>query len=376
MGRRCGKAAAVADRAIRRRASGVSCGARCAGRGNGRVDTTGPAASRVVELDALRGLAALAVVAFHYTTLYGELHGHLGEPPPSFAFGNYGVHLFFLISGFVIFMTLERTRTAMDFVVSRFSRLFPAYWVAILMSVAVVYTIGMPSQRLPLEDVLLDFTMIQQLLGAEHIDGSYWTLQVELFFYAQMLGWFMLGQLRRIHWIIGGWLLLAIGYGLSMKFDRHFSYTVHEVLILRHIPFFAIGILFYRLRTQPDQWRLDVALIALCLIAIAIAYPPVFALTAVICAAIFTLFVTGRLRWLRAAPFAFFGTISYSLYLLHQAIGFSLIWHFEQAGLSAGRAALVAAALVTVLATGLTFAVERPAMRWIRQAWKRRRAIA
>ena len=77
--------------------------------------------ARVVELDALRGLAALAVVAFHYTTHYGNEVGHLGDMPVSFDFGNYGVELFFLISGFVIFMTLERTRTAMDFVVSRFA---------------------------------------------------------------------------------------------------------------------------------------------------------------------------------------------------------------------------------------------------------------
>jgi peptidoglycan/LPS O-acetylase OafA/YrhL len=340
------------------------------------VPTASPPESRVVELDALRGLAALAVVAYHYTTQYGELYGHLGPPPPSFAFGNYGVQLFFLISGFVIFMTLERTRSAMDFVVSRFSRLFPAYWTAIVLSALVVYTIGMPSQRLPWQDVVIDFTMIQQVLGAEHLDGSYWTLEVELFFYTQMLGWFVLGLLGRIRWIIVGWLILAVAYGVAERRGVHLSYTLRELTIAHHIPFFAIGILFYRLRTQPDQWRLDVALIALCLIAIAIAYPPVFALTAVVCTAIFTLFVTGRLRWLRAAPFAFFGTISYSLYLLHQAIGFSLIWHFEQAGLPAGRAALVAAALVTVLATGLTFAVERPAMRLIRQAWKRRRAIA
>ena len=81
------------------------------------LQTASQNAARVVELDALRGLAALAVVAFHYTTLYGELYGHSGPPPLSFGFGNYGVHLFFLISGFVIFMTLERTRSAMDFVV-------------------------------------------------------------------------------------------------------------------------------------------------------------------------------------------------------------------------------------------------------------------
>ena len=336
------------------------------------MQTASQNAARVVELDALRGLAALAVVAFHYTTLYGQLYGHVDPPPVSFGFGNYGVHLFFLISGFVIFMTLERTRTAADFVVSRFSRLFPAYWVAILMSAAVVYTIGMPSQRLPLGDLLLDFTMIQELLGAEHIDGSYWTLQVELFFYLQMLVWFMLGWLHRIRWIIGGWLLLALACGLATKYDRHFSYTVREVLILRHIPFFAIGILFYRIRTRPAQWRADAALIGACIVAIAIAYPPVYAEVALVCSAIFALFATNRLTWLRAAPFAFLGTISYSLYLLHQAIGFSLIWHLEAIGFSAGSAGLCAALIVTGLATLLTFFVERPALRMIRDAWKRR----
>lgn len=332
-----------------------------------------PSGIRVVELDALRGLAALAVVAFHYTTQYGELYGHRGAAPFSFGFGNYGVHLFFLISGFVIFMTLERTRTALDFVVSRFSRLFPAYWAAILVSAAVIYTIGMPSQQLPWQDVVLDFTMIQDILGGRHLDGSYWTLEVELFFYAQMLFWFVAGQLKRIRWVIVGWLVLAIAYGLATKFGRHFSYTVRELLILRHIPFFALGILFYRLRTYPLERRIDGALIGLCLVAIAIAYEPVYAIVAIGCTAIFILFVTDRLTWLRAAPFAFLGTISYSLYLLHQAIGFSLIWQFEKAGLGASAAAFSAAVLVIGLAVLLTFLVERPAMRAIRDAWKRRR---
>ncbi len=327
--------------------------------------------SRVLELDALRGLAALAVVAFHFTTFYGREVGHVGPAPWSFAFGNYGVQLFFLISGFVIFMTLERTRTWADFVVSRFSRLFPAYWAAILLSAAVVYSIGLPSQRLPWKEVIVDFTMIQDLLGARHLDGSYWTLEVELFFYVQMLFWYVVGQLKRIHWVIVAWLVLAVAYGLSMKFGRHFSYLVRELLILRHIPFFALGILFYRLRTNPRGWRLDASLIGLCLVAIAIAYPPVFTLVAIVCCAIFALFVTDRLTWLRAAPFAFFGAISYSLYLLHQAIGFSLIWHLEHgAGLGAGVAAISAASLVTLLALALTFLVERPAMRGIRDAWK------
>lgn len=329
--------------------------------------------SRVVELDALRGLAALAVVAFHYTTHYENEVGHVGIPPPSFAFGNYGVNLFFLISGFVIFMTLERTRSAMDFVVSRFSRLFPAYWTAILVSAAVVYSIGMPSQRLPWSDVVIDFTMIQELLGAEHLDGSYWTLQVELFFYVQMLFWFMLGQLQRIRWIIVAWLIVAVFCALAEKNHVHVSYTVRELLIVRYIPYFAIGILFYRLRTRPLERPGDIGLLGLCLLAIALAFEPVYLGVASICTAIFALFAAGFLGGLRWAPFAWLGAISYSLYLLHQAIGFSVIWQLERMGVSAGIAALSAAVLVTVLAVALTRYVERPAMRAIRDVWKRHR---
>ena len=348
----------------------------CQAYGISRLQTLAPSGSRVVELDALRGLAALAVVAFHYTTHYGNEVGHVGPPPLSFGFGNYGVNLFFLISGFVIFMTLERTRSALDFVVSRFSRLFPAYWAAILFSAAVVYTIGMPSQRLPWEEVALDFTMIQEILGGEHLDGSYWTLQVELFFYAQMLFWFMLGQLHRIRWIIGAWLVIAVAHGFAEQHHTPVSYTLSELLIVRHIPYFAIGILFYRLRTRPEARLPDIALIGACLLAIMFAYKPVYAVVAVVCTAIFALFALGYLRGLRWAPFAFLGTISYALYLLHQSIGFSLIWHLEHRGVSSGLAALTAAIVVTALAVVLTYLVERPAMRWIRRTWKAHRERA
>ena len=326
----------------------------------------------MVELDALRGLAALAVVAFHYTTHYHAMIGHTRPLGFGFPAGNYGVPLFFLISGFVIFMTLERTRTARDFVVSRFSRLFPAYWTALAITAAVVYTLGMPEQKLPLRDLLLDLTMVQEILGAEHLDGSYWTLGVELFFYAQMLVWFMLGLLPRIRIIIVGWLLLAIAYGLMRKAGLHFSYSVREALILQHIPFFAIGILFYRIHSRAGPHRADEILIGLCLATIGIAYAPVYLAAGCACVAVFWLFVTGRLRWLRAAPLAYLGTISYSLYLLHQAIGFVLINRMERNGIAPLAAVVIAICAIFVLATALTYLVERPALRWIRSAWRQR----
>ena len=332
----------------------------------------GSPALRVVELDALRGIAALAVVAFHYTTQYGAEVGHLTPLSWGFPAGNYGVHLFFLISGFVIFMTLERTRTAMDFVVSRFSRLFPGYWAAMAITALVVYGIGMSWQRISAHDLLFNLTMFQQVLGGEHLDGSYWTLQVELFFYAQMLFWFVLGQLRRIHWVIAGWLALSVFYGESIQHHMHFSYLAQELLILRHIPFFAMGILFYRLYSNPAEARLNIGMIGLCLLAIWIELAPVFLLVALVCCAIFALFVSDRLRWMRGKFFAWLGAISYSLYLLHQAVGFALIHWLETHGVHSALAVWLAFLPVLALASLLAYGWERSAMRWIRAQWKRR----
>ena len=83
---------------------------------------------RLQGLDSLRGLAALAVVLYHYTFGYTQVVGkHMPGLDLIATDGHFGVYLFFIISGFVIFMTLERSAKAIDFSVSRFARLWPPY---------------------------------------------------------------------------------------------------------------------------------------------------------------------------------------------------------------------------------------------------------
>ena len=86
---------------------------------------------RLLELDALRGIAAVGVMLFHYSVIYYKLFPSMTHPLFQFRYGRLSVHLFFIISGFVIFMTLEKTRRPTDFIVSRFSRLFSTYWFSI-----------------------------------------------------------------------------------------------------------------------------------------------------------------------------------------------------------------------------------------------------
>jgi peptidoglycan/LPS O-acetylase OafA/YrhL len=330
---------------------------------------------RIGELDALRGLAAVAVVLYHFTSLYGKNFGHLDAPLFELSFGHYGVQLFFMISGFVIFMTLDKTRGAMDFIVSRFSRLYPAYWTALAISSLFVYTIGLSSQRLPLSDLTANLTMIQSLLHFQHLDGSYWTLQVELLFYAQMLFWFMSGQLQRIPWIIAAWLTGVVLYHALPTWGMHISWTLSQLLILEFIPFFSLGIVFYRLHQgrAGRQW-VNHVLIAACIGVIAGTQSAAFLSVSLVFTGMFYLFIHGHLRWLQSAPFMFLGAISYSLYLLHQVIGFAFIWHLEQDWHVSSTVAVVVTIMVSVgLASMNTYLVEKPAMRWLRDRWNVRR---
>jgi peptidoglycan/LPS O-acetylase OafA/YrhL len=94
--------------------------------------------SRYLELDSLRGIAVLAVVLYHYTFAY-DFHFKLFSDHKFYLYhGNLAVPLFFVISGFVIFLTLEKSKRKTDFLVSRFSRLYPSYWAAMFITIIFV----------------------------------------------------------------------------------------------------------------------------------------------------------------------------------------------------------------------------------------------
>src|SRR5438105_3648135 len=120
---------------------------------------------RFQELDGLRGLAALSIVLFHYLSRYDQIYTPRGDVPFGFSYGANGVALFFVISGFVIFMTLKRCKTALDFLVSRFSRLFPAYWAAALLTYAVGSVSPLPEQHYTITQLLFNGTMLQGFMN-------------------------------------------------------------------------------------------------------------------------------------------------------------------------------------------------------------------
>lgn len=156
-----------------------------------------PARHRRLELlDVLRFGAALMVVCFHWL-FNGISNGKVDSVPftpfaPVAIYGVYGVHLFFLISGFVIAES-ARGKSAGQFVVSRGVRLFPAYWVAMLVTTVVVNVWGTAELHVSGGQFLANLTMMPALFRQLAVDGVYWTLTIELTFYLLVLVVLLLG---------------------------------------------------------------------------------------------------------------------------------------------------------------------------------------
>ena len=142
--------------------------------------------TRISEIDLLRFFAALAVVFFHYSFRGFSADGLSKVSYPLLApiskYGYLGVELFFMISGFVILMTAD-TGSIRTFAVSRFVRLYPAFWICCSLTFAISVMLGGGRDYPSANQYLINMTMFSGFVGVPPIDGVYWSLFVELKFF-------------------------------------------------------------------------------------------------------------------------------------------------------------------------------------------------
>lgn len=181
---------------------------------------------RIELLDYGRFLAAISVVAFHYF-FNGIANGkissitHIPEVIDIAKYGYLGVEFFFMISGYVIFLS-AKNRSASEFLVSRAIRLYPAFWVAVIFTSLVAVFLGGERMSVSLPQVLANLTMASPAFGYNYVDGVYWTLAVELTFYIAVFFFLLIGLSKNLSKVFLIWpfaMLLAAIVGKS-----HFPY--------------------------------------------------------------------------------------------------------------------------------------------------------
>lgn len=330
---------------------------------------------RLQALDALRGLAACGVMLFHYVPYYDELYGHDFEPWSPLWYGRYCVHLFYILSGFVIFMTLERTPTAGWFGLARAFRLLPALWVGILLTSLSVYFLGPIDRGVTPIETLWNFTLLHEYLGMHPVDGAYWSLVVEATFYVWMaVLFFGLGKarLRSVFWV---WVAVSYAGVLFWKqIPDGLDFLVKDLLFVKYAPLFISGMLLYRWHHHGKPPVSERVLLVLAMAHCLFAYKAPFNGFVLGCYGVFILAITGYLNILANRVLLTLGSLSYALYLVHQNIGYGIMDLAYDAGLPGPVGVALAITTALTLAFAIHHGVEKPALRWFRNY--RRNAMA
>ncbi len=166
-----------------------------------------PRGRRLAWLDAIRGFAALCVVFDHMGGLVLQrVHNDVYRVIDT---GQYGVFVFFLVSGYIIPASLERKGSVRGFWVSRGFRLYPLYILAIGLSI-LAYKTGYGAihgaQNSPKNWAFALPFMMSNLLNGANVPNVIWTLSFEMVFYLLLTALFT----YRVHRHSGGYALAAM----------------------------------------------------------------------------------------------------------------------------------------------------------------------
>jgi peptidoglycan/LPS O-acetylase OafA/YrhL len=276
---------------------------------------------RIVVIEYMRGLAALAVTWFHLTNTYKD-----SLVAASGAYGWLGVDVFFVISGFIIPYSISKTyavysiRDFPNFVTRRLVRLEPPYVLSILLVIGLGYLSALaPGFRgedpeYGLGRVAAHLLYLIPFSGHDWLQPVYWTLAYEFAFYLFIGVMFpLIGRQNRPL----AWIALALTVGVAV---------LTGILPDRSL-LFVLGFAVFKLLTpaRPDCEGVERGM------SIVIVCGAVFILfrgsvpTALIglgaAAIIYAFAHLGGLRGMLGRILLGLGTISYSLYLVHVPVG-------------------------------------------------------
>jgi len=290
---------------------------------------------RLELLDYGRFFAAIIVVFFHYT-FNGIANGkidsltHIGPLIDFTKYGYLGVELFFMISGFVIFHSAQN-RTPAEFAVARAIRLYPSYWFAVIFTSIFAWYWGSDLMSVTPFQILANFTLLQNYLGIENVDGVYWTLAYEIKFYMLVFFILLIGFQKHLNLLFMLWPVAMLAAFIT-DFD-HFPY------LGGYFCYFSAGALFAILQVHRSLMYLLSMVISfvLCLLystsnaalkaeLLGVNFSENIVATIIIAFFAFFAFLITQKAQLLALPYSkTLGALTYPVYLIHAHFGYMFI---------------------------------------------------
>jgi peptidoglycan/LPS O-acetylase OafA/YrhL len=316
--------------------------------------------NRIQLLDGFRAIAIISVILFHFFSRYIPSPDSSSLYPYTdkynfFGYGFMGVQFFFLISGFVIFFTLERTDHFSSFWKKRIIRLLPSMIVASILTF-IVFRLFDDKSIFPesheVANFLPSFTFLHPALlnflihpknQFYYLNGSYWSLWPEIQFYLFVSVLFYMNKRKFVRNFSFISIFLICFNHLAknvLKNNALHIHLPHSVLIFSSnlfqlfnlfyfLPFFSAGMLFYLLYKNNNEntyiVRISLSFLILYLIYIASGIEERLIYLAMLALFFFFIYYPKKLSFLNNSLISRIGISSYFLYLIHEHIGVLMI---------------------------------------------------
>ncbi|UJH67020.1 acyltransferase family protein [Allomuricauda sp. SCSIO 65647] len=288
----------------------------------------------------VRFFAALYVLLFHYgfRAHVAEIEGpYFDDATGFFQYGYLGVDLFFIVSGFVILMSAQKSNVV-DFAISRVSRLYPAYWVCVLLTVFVIIAYGNELFAITWPQVMANMTMLNGFMRIPHVDGVYWSLLVELKFYFLMGSLLFIRKMKYVELLALGLLSISV---LQLAWPYANAPRVVQLLYALTFPdwnsYFVAGMFMFIIwQNRKISWHM--VFIPVCLglsliyslgrgVVLSEHYDTEFLQWPIVVMVtlsylVMLLIALNKLEFINKRSFLKLGVLTYPLYLIHQNIGY------------------------------------------------------
>jgi peptidoglycan/LPS O-acetylase OafA/YrhL len=288
-------------------------------------------------LDVLRGIAILLVLVAHFLPFDGPIANAM-----LLSCANAGVILFFFLSGFLMDRTFAQDSQILPYVVRRAFRILPMYWISIIL-------IFLLEREWSVRDAIANATFTTQVMHVSRMSGVYWTLYVEVAFYA----------LVPILWRLGPVISYWSPFALAAVFTGAWLAGLSANSAFFYLVYCLIGMQF----GLWHRGKLSGAALAVSMIAVVIGssvlpiVSPFLGLAPLVCG----LLLYAALRYpIRFGLFEIFGDVSYSWYLLHPIVGYRAMDIALSIGCQRWLAAIFGVSTAFVLSAASFLIIERP----------------
>ncbi len=322
---------------------------------------------RISILDGFRAIAIISVMLFHYYSRWTQPNNKFSLYPYGklydyFDLGQLGVQFFFIISGFVIYFTLEKTENIVSFWKKRIIRLLPSLLLASLFTYLFFIVFDrnnvFPSSHL-LKNFIPSVTFINPIIfnnvlntSLAYIDGAYWSLWPEIQFYflasciyycnkKYFVGNFMIVS---IGLILINYLMLNIQGSNKLNIEVpktiliwYNTYIYNGFNLIKYLPFFCIGTAIYKLYKNDKEGIRNSLFFKICISIVILytiysGYRTSVRLVYMLMISLFFIFIyfPSKLSLFENSKITNIGESSYFLYLIHQNIGVFIIYSLGQ----------------------------------------------